>query len=128
MKFTLSAVFASILAVATTSPMPADVGILEIWNPHILNPSAGVVWARGSTQNVTWDTSDAPELISEISAIRLRKGGSTQPEDLAFDFDLRSGSQVITVPGLPTDIPTGDDYRLVLFGDSGNWSDEFTIN
>ena len=31
-----------------------------VWNPHITAPNAADVWTVGSTQFVTWDTSDIP--------------------------------------------------------------------
>lgn len=44
--------------------------------------------------------------------------------DLADKFRLNSGSQRIT---LPKDLETRSTYIVVLFGDSGNASPEFTI-
>jgi hypothetical protein len=41
---------------------------------------------------------------------------------LAEDFDPRAGSVAITVPSLVV-----GNYSIVLYGDSGNWSDEFEI-
>ncbi|EJD40998.1 hypothetical protein AURDEDRAFT_32373, partial [Auricularia subglabra TFB-10046 SS5] len=117
---------ASLSAIVVSSPTPStgEVAPLVVWDPRILYPKSGVVWVRGQSHNVTWDTSDAPSQISEQSIIRLRKGDSTQPTNLAAGFDLRSGRQQITIP---TNIPAGSNYRVVLFGDSGNWSDQFTI-
>jgi hypothetical protein len=41
---------------------------------------------------------------------------------LAEDFDPRGGFVAITVPSLVV-----GNYSIVLYGDSGNWSDEFEI-
>jgi hypothetical protein len=41
---------------------------------------------------------------------------------LAKDFDPRSGSVKVTVPWV-----VDDQYSIVLFGDSGNDSEDFTI-
>jgi len=128
MQFTTS--FTSLviaLAAATTSVLaiPLELQKRDVWDPKILYPHAGTVWKLGATHNVTWDTSDAPVNISNGAAIYLRL--DTGPElspVLAKGFDLRSGRQEITVP---KNFTPATDYRIVLFGDSGNWSPEFTI-
>ena len=43
---------------------------------------------------------------------------------LAEDFNLDDGEVEVT---LPSDVATRDDYIIVLFGDSGNKSDRFSI-
>lgn len=53
----------------------------------------------------------------------LRKDNIATPLILAEGFDIRLGRFEITVPW----VVQGDDYSLVLFGDSGNWSENFTI-
>jgi hypothetical protein len=44
--------------------------------------------------------------------------------ELASGFDLNKGSQVVT---LPADLETKRTYIIVLMGDSGNASPQFTI-
>ncbi|SJL04100.1 uncharacterized protein ARMOST_07459 [Armillaria ostoyae] len=113
----LTALVASVLA--TPIHIPRDV-----YSPPITSPDANTVWTVNTTQTVTWDTSNAPVNISNRASIWLRKGDFTfGPVELAVDFDLRSGEQDVTVPS----VVEGDDYIIVLFGDSGNWSPEFTI-
>ncbi|KAI0314655.1 hypothetical protein OF83DRAFT_1135751 [Amylostereum chailletii] len=122
MKFTtaLSALFAAAALVGAVPVQKRDV-----WDPKVLYPHTGTVWTLGATHNVTWDTSDAPANISNGAAVYLRKGDSTLiATPLAQGFDLRAGRIEVTVP---TNITTGDDYRIVLFGDSGNWGPLFTI-
>ncbi|PBK99774.1 hypothetical protein ARMGADRAFT_985691 [Armillaria gallica] len=112
----LTALVASVLA--TPIHIPRDV-----YSPPITSPDANTVWTVNTTQTVTWDTSNAPVNISNRASIWLRKGDYAFGPELAVDFDLRSGKQDVTVPW----VVEGDDYIIVLFGDSGNWSPEFTI-
>ncbi|KZV84423.1 hypothetical protein EXIGLDRAFT_753845 [Exidia glandulosa HHB12029] len=126
MKFTTS--FTTLLSVLTASTVlaaPVQESRRDIWSPHIIYPHEGTVWQLGARHNVTWDTSDAPANISNAALIFLRKGNTTFSNDtLASGFDLRAGRTEITVP---SDFAPGTDYRVVLFGDSGNWSPQFTI-
>ncbi|KAJ7124116.1 hypothetical protein C8R43DRAFT_1135696 [Mycena crocata] len=66
---------------------------------------------------------DAPTNISNGAMLMLAKGGITAPFILAKGFDLRKGRLEIEVPH----VLSGTDYQLVLFGDSGNLSQKFTI-
>lgn len=98
---------------------------MTVFVPRITSPTAGTVWTAGNTYTVTWDTSNAPEQISNRSQVVLAKGGRQDYQHpLAKDFDLRAGSVDITIPA---DTEPGNDYAIVLFGDSGNYSPEFTI-
>ncbi|EJD53063.1 hypothetical protein AURDEDRAFT_110845 [Auricularia subglabra TFB-10046 SS5] len=123
MKFTTT--FTTLLLAASSALAAPVLETRDVWTPHLLYPHVGTVWKLGARHNVTWDTSDAPENISNGAAIYLRKAERTLVDKpLAQGFDLRAGRQEIVVP---TDITPGCDYRVVLFGDSGNWGDEFTI-
>ncbi|EJD54052.1 hypothetical protein AURDEDRAFT_24311, partial [Auricularia subglabra TFB-10046 SS5] len=98
----------------------------SVWDPRVMTPHTGTVWKRGATHAVKWDASHPPkDGVSNGSAIYLRKGDMTLMEHpLAEGFDLHKGHQNVKIPG---DIAPGEDYRIVLFGDSGNWSEQFTI-
>ncbi|KAF9038607.1 hypothetical protein BJ165DRAFT_401863 [Panaeolus papilionaceus] len=124
MKFftTVSTLFAAI-AVAAALPT-AELEARDVFVPPITSPVAGAVWTLGQTQTVTWDTSNAPvNITNKNGVIRLRRGTLTSPLILAKGFDIRLGSIEVTVPL----VVESDDYSLVLFGDSGNFSPEFTI-
>ncbi|KAJ7086256.1 hypothetical protein C8R44DRAFT_533759, partial [Mycena epipterygia] len=95
----------------------------DVFDPPVTFPTAGTVLISKTTQNITWDTSRAPVNISNQALLLLRKGDITAPFILAEGFDLRAGTLEITVPW----VLNGTDYRLVLFGDSGNFSPVFTI-
>ncbi|KAL1743837.1 hypothetical protein HDZ31DRAFT_64646 [Schizophyllum fasciatum] len=124
--FFLGASFVAALAVVVNaSPAAAAVRDAEtIWIPHILTPNRVTVWHTGHKANVTWETSDAPEVISNGAAIQLRKGSEPFDGYLAEGFDLRAGFVEVDVPYA---LNPDDDYLICLFGDSGNFSEEFTI-
>jgi hypothetical protein len=92
MKFTMMALFGAAASFANAAVTPKP---LDVWVPKILTPNANTVWHHGEvcrcdydrssmltvqqTQTVTWDTSDAPTLISNGFSIRLRFGGLISP-------------------------------------------------
>jgi hypothetical protein len=90
---------------------------------------------------VTWDISHVPKSISNLFSVRLRKDERQTPREfiffdlrtltsylliltvvLAYNFDPRKGHVEVTVPWV-----VAGNYTLVLFGDSGNWSEQFEI-
>ncbi|KAK0216664.1 hypothetical protein EDD85DRAFT_894629 [Armillaria nabsnona] len=97
----------------------------DIFNPPILSPSTGTTWRVNTTQTVSWDTSNPPDLITgrNFSSIRLTKGDRQLPVVLADKFDILLGKIKVVVPW----VTEGDDYTIILFGDSGNWSKKFSI-
>ncbi|EPT05168.1 hypothetical protein FOMPIDRAFT_1111829 [Fomitopsis schrenkii] len=103
----------------------SSVSASAIWDPTILTPNAQSVWVRGQTTEVTWDTSNPPANATQfIGQVRLAKGGIQGYGVLASGFHLADGSVEVTVP---SGLDPGSDYQVVLFGDSGNVSPEFTI-
>ncbi|KAI0697319.1 hypothetical protein C8T65DRAFT_26541 [Cerioporus squamosus] len=121
------ALFACLAQLVVGAAVPVQAGEKrDVFVPPVLYPHAGTVWTNGQTHNVTWDTSDAPEQITNRQGfILLRKGDLATPVVLASGFDILLGRIEVT---LPKSLLTGDDYSLVLFGDSGNFSPQFTIN
>ncbi|KAI0731969.1 hypothetical protein C8Q72DRAFT_820153 [Fomitopsis betulina] len=116
-KFTAALLFALVSS--------ATVSASAIWNPKILSPDTQTVWVRGQTTEVTWDTSNPPANSTAYTGqVRLAKGGNQGYGLLASGFHLADGSVEVTVP---SDLDAGSDYQIVLFGDSGNVSLEFTI-
>ncbi|KIP07805.1 hypothetical protein PHLGIDRAFT_117775 [Phlebiopsis gigantea 11061_1 CR5-6] len=98
----------------------------DVWDPTMTYPTTGTVWTSGQTYTVTWDTSDAPVNITneDNGFITLRSGEFETPVLLAWGIHLRDGKVDVTAPN----VISGNDYSLVLFGDSGNTGNEFTIN
>ncbi|KIK62842.1 hypothetical protein GYMLUDRAFT_58091 [Collybiopsis luxurians FD-317 M1] len=131
MQFTLSIASALVAALAASaSPVSlkpavaAARAMLDVWAPTIISPDASTVWTQGKQYNVTWDTSDAPANISNGASVVL--GNNTQLTDrvLAQGFDLRQGWVTVTCP---SDIFPTNTYSIILFGDSGDQSKQFSI-
>ncbi|KAI0823542.1 hypothetical protein BC628DRAFT_1411560 [Trametes gibbosa] len=96
----------------------------DVYAPPVLYPHAGTVWYKGQTHNVTWDVSSPPvNITNKIGRIMLRKNNLATPLILANGFDILRGRIEVTVPW----VIEGNDYSVNLFGDSGDWSQQFTI-
>ncbi|KAF5338108.1 hypothetical protein D9758_015364 [Tetrapyrgos nigripes] len=110
--------------VMSVRSVPLALHMRDVFVPPIVSPTADAVWVVGSTQTVTWNTTDAPEQITNPTGrILLRKDGLTTDNVLAEGFDILLGTINVTVP----DVDAGSDYAIVLFGDSGNFSPTFSI-
>jgi len=116
---------ASVINALNSSPSPLQLHKRDAFIPKITFPTSATVWQIGETHNVTWDISQAPTNITNQfgGRIQLRADGHTTFMVLADNFDILLGTYSITVPW----VITGNKYQLVLFGDSGNFSPEFTI-
>ncbi|KAK0466871.1 uncharacterized protein EV420DRAFT_1505906 [Desarmillaria tabescens] len=125
MNFTLfiTALFALLFPMSVLSA-PVLVS-RDVYAPAVVLPDSGSVWTVGSTQTVTWDASSPPtQITNPTGTIRLRKGNKTDMTSvLAEGFSILDGQVEVTVPS----VEPGSDYRVVLFGDSGNWGETFTI-
>ncbi|KAF7966748.1 hypothetical protein HWV62_37229 [Athelia sp. TMB] len=128
MQFSMTSLFSlffallSALSLASAAPLSLD--SRDVYTPPVTYPHSGTVWKVGERHNVTWNTSNPPQQITnKIGQILLRNGHSTASNTLASGFSILEGRQEITVPK----VPAGSDYHIVLFGDSGDWSDIFTI-
>ncbi|KAJ7599432.1 hypothetical protein C8J56DRAFT_916678 [Mycena floridula] len=118
MKFSTIAPVALFFAVVSAAP-------LDVYVPPVLTPQQGDIWILGQNETVTWDVSNPPQRITNpIGRIMLRKGDFTLDVTLADGFDILLGTMNVTVP---VDQIPGDDYTIVLFGDSGNFSPTFAI-
>jgi hypothetical protein len=97
----------------------------DVWVPKITSPTSASTWTVGKTFLATWDTSSKPSQVTNPTGkIYLRQGDSTQSTPIASGFALDDGQVEVTIP----DDTTPGEYMIVLFGDSGNWSDEFPID
>ncbi|KAJ3554890.1 hypothetical protein NM688_g2871 [Phlebia brevispora] len=123
MKFTaLTAALLGLASLASAAPT-ATPEKRDVYSPPVLYPHAGTVWYSGQTHNVTWDNSNPPQNISNRAIIELRWNNQGLPIVLAHDFDLRAGRVEVQVP----EVVTSDVFGITLFGDGGNWSQNFTI-
>ncbi|KIJ25506.1 hypothetical protein M422DRAFT_273544, partial [Sphaerobolus stellatus SS14] len=116
-KFSLVAAFigASLVAVQA-APSPGRKR--DAFVPPILQPNSSTIW----------DISVAPAQTSNGTAIQLRNRYIYvyAPRILAENFDLYEGYQPVLVPD-DGSITTRNDWQIVLFGDSSNVSDDFSI-
>ncbi|KAI0636381.1 hypothetical protein C8Q77DRAFT_1092437 [Trametes polyzona] len=125
LAFALLASWAQLVLGAPAAALAASLEKRDVFVPPVLYPHAGTVWTVGQRHNVTWDTTNAPVNITNgVGFILLRKGDLTTPLVLAHGFDIRRGRVEVTVPSVLPD----KDYSVVLFGDSGNFSPQFTID
>ncbi|KAF8867921.1 hypothetical protein CPB84DRAFT_1810441 [Gymnopilus junonius] len=125
MKFTIFTTFINFLAVSLNSV--SCFPVLEqrdVFVPPVTFPKKSTIWHVGERQHVLWDTTRHPiNITNKVGRIFLRKGEFTTPLILANDFDILLGRIGVTVPW----VEDGQDYQVVVFGDSGNFSPYFTI-
>ncbi|PWY97161.1 hypothetical protein BCV70DRAFT_80720 [Testicularia cyperi] len=102
-----------------------------VYNPRITYPNGDTEWNFGNKYTVTWDTSDMPpDAAGYKGQIKLGfvpqdgTGGYNERWQLAEGFAIKDGKAEITVP---QDLEPRSDYVVVLFGDSGNISQQFVI-
>ncbi|KAI0748736.1 hypothetical protein C8Q80DRAFT_756086 [Daedaleopsis nitida] len=113
-------VLAAICNVVYAAPS-AEAG--NVWAPVITYPHHGTIWYTGQRHNVTWDASHPPmNLTNSTGEIWLRKSG-VNTKVLAQGFNLTLGRIEVTVPS----VKSGTNYKLVLYGDSSNTSQNFAI-
>ncbi|EJC97848.1 uncharacterized protein FOMMEDRAFT_97934 [Fomitiporia mediterranea MF3/22] len=129
--FALSALIAIEPVRALAVPEMLTIMRRDVWAPEITSPEEGDVWRVGETVLVTWSTEDAPAQVTNSNGqVVLRTvdgfvqglGGLNEP--LASNFSLFDGKVELQVPT----VPARTDYKVVLFGDSGNESPGFTIS
>ncbi|TFK21968.1 hypothetical protein FA15DRAFT_644801 [Coprinopsis marcescibilis] len=119
-----SLLFASLFSTIAGLPSPIGAGVLDVYTPTVVRPCVDDVWVVGQSYQVVWDTSSPPNQITNTNGvIRLRNGNWTIHEPLAKGFKILEGTAWIKIP----EVEAGNDYRIVLFGDSGNWSQRFRI-
>ncbi|EJC97887.1 uncharacterized protein FOMMEDRAFT_97900 [Fomitiporia mediterranea MF3/22] len=133
--FNTVALFSALLASASlVSSAPAQKTsqpvINIVYNPVITYPTAGVVWAVGETREITWNADDIPQEVKDTTGTIVLGFNENDSENLDLAHPLATGFKLtdekvnVTVP----DVADRSDYIVVLFGDSGNASPEFTIN
>ncbi|TFK37253.1 hypothetical protein BDQ12DRAFT_685562 [Crucibulum laeve] len=122
---TMIALLAISLASSPVGAVPAQQSTNDVFVPPVLTPTAGTIWKVGTQQTVTWDVSNPPvHITNAIGEILMSKGGVTIPNlTIASNFSILLGTINVQVPNLAA----GNDYRVILFGDSGNTSPAFSI-
>ncbi|KAJ7195460.1 hypothetical protein GGX14DRAFT_403931 [Mycena pura] len=122
----LATIFLAIFAMLSFVSSAPTLLKRDVFSPPVLYPHAGTIWRVGERHNVTWDLSHAPKHITNnIGMVILVKNHTLLDLDrpLAKNFDIRVARQEITVP----DVAPGDNYQILVFGDSGNTGEMFTI-
>ncbi|KAF8119176.1 hypothetical protein EV363DRAFT_1529674 [Boletus edulis] len=123
MFFFLLAFVCSLLS--NVCALPVSPVMRDVWVPQIICPNASTVWTAAENYTVVWDISSKPAQVTNPKGmVYLRINGATQSTPLAQGFPLDAGHVNVTVPA---DTQPSDQWILVLFGDSGNWSPTFTI-
>lgn len=110
------------------SAAPLDVSLVarDVFVPPVLTPNSDSVWKIGTNQTVTWDVSNPPKRItnSRASIVLVKDGRLDIDHPLATDLDVLCGSAVVLVPET---VAPGDNYQIIVFGDSGNTGEPFSI-
>ncbi|KZT09363.1 uncharacterized protein LAESUDRAFT_723106 [Laetiporus sulphureus 93-53] len=125
MTYLMIYVLSCLLIHASAIPLkPRDVA-----DPPITSPDANTVWTAGENVTVTWNTSSIPSSVTNSQG-KVVLGYLTSDSEnlninspLASEFPITAGQVSFVVPS----VPTGNNYIVALFGDSGNISPEFTI-
>ncbi|KAG2060625.1 hypothetical protein BDR06DRAFT_993358 [Suillus hirtellus] len=122
---TLLFVISSLISLTLSLPL----NLRDVVDPPITSPTADTVWQVGEKQLVTWSTDDlSPNVTNPVGMLVLgymynNSENLMLSSPLATNINYTDGQALITVP----DVETREDYIVVLFGDSGNASPEFTI-
>ncbi|PPQ75645.1 hypothetical protein CVT26_001625 [Gymnopilus dilepis] len=123
--FLTTIVFAILATLSLVAGAPVDLSLRDVFVPPVILPNSGSVWKVGSTQTVQWDVTNPPAQITNTKAKIILVTNSTLDfkHPLADNLDVLSGSAQVTVPN----VAPGNFYQILVFGDSGNTGDIFTI-
>ncbi|PKI82703.1 hypothetical protein MVES1_003933 [Malassezia vespertilionis] len=124
---------ATALPVFASATGNSDEGLVArtVYAPKITYPKKSTEWRAGTHVHITWSVSDIPDDVKGTKG--MVKLGHLDPNDpgehlantLAKGFPITDGRVGFE---LPDNLEERDDYIVVLFGDSGNASPEFTIH
>jgi len=128
----LSTIFSAFILAASTlvSAAPIQPVELDVFCPTLTSPKAGDMWTAGQKYNVTWETDNIPDEKKNSTGMILLGYNYNNSENLdikhplGVNFLLTDGFYEVTVP---SNCSLRFDYTVVLFGDSGNASPDFTI-
>ncbi|KAG0182394.1 hypothetical protein DFQ29_004447 [Apophysomyces sp. BC1021] len=111
-----------------------------VWSPEITSPGSGTKWKAGGRYTVRWKkyvgNHSIPSGVKYAMAMNLAMGaiklgyvehGSSNEHlqwNLASNVELNKGFHSIR---LPKNLKARKNYIIVLMGDSGNASHQFTI-
>ncbi|KAJ6585183.1 hypothetical protein B0H19DRAFT_1108669 [Mycena capillaripes] len=115
--------FFAVFSLVASAPTPSP---RDVFSPPVLYPGNGTVWRVGKRYNVTWDLSHAPEHITNNMGVIILVQNHTLlnlDHPLARGFSILNARHEIVVP----DVEPGNNYQILVFGDSGNTGHKFTI-
>ncbi|KAF5315044.1 hypothetical protein D9619_007419 [Psilocybe cf. subviscida] len=118
--------FAVLSFVALVSAAPvSQLSIRDVFVPPVLTPNSKTVWKVGAIETVTWDVSEAPKSItnSEARVVLVTDGHMDLDNPLAEGVSVLDGQVKVKVP----QVAAGKNYQILVFGDSGNKGEFFTI-
>ncbi|KAF8192124.1 hypothetical protein BJ912DRAFT_849172 [Pholiota molesta] len=123
MNFLTNFVFAILAFLSLVSAAPIEAR--DVFVPPVLTPNSHSVWKVGSKQTVTWDVKSPPAQITntEAQVILVTNGRLDFEHPLAKGIDVLTGKAHIVVPK----VTPGKNYQILVFGDSGNTGEFFTI-
>ncbi|KAG2152999.1 uncharacterized protein EDB93DRAFT_1135899 [Suillus bovinus] len=113
----------------TTLALSLPLNLRDVVDPPITSPTADTVWHVGEKQLVTWSIDGLSSNVTNPVGMLVLGYMYNDSENLMLNSPLATninytvGQALITVPN----VETREDYIVVLFGDSGNASPEFTI-
>ncbi|CAO3623894.1 unnamed protein product [Cunninghamella blakesleeana] len=104
-----------------------------VLNPQVTSPAEKEVLTAGSKYTIKWDTEHVvggpiPDYLTGTIKLGYLEGDDLNEHlfwELGKGFKLNQGSYEVTIPA---DLETRTRYIIVLMGNSGNASKEFTIN
>jgi len=126
MNFLSTFVFAILAFLSLVSAAPVEqLSKRDVFVPPVLTPNSHSVWKVGSKQTVTWDVRSPPAQITntEAQVILVTDGRLDFEHPLAKGIDVLTGKAHIVVPK----VAPGKNYQILVFGDSGNTGEFFTI-
>ncbi|KAF9046765.1 hypothetical protein BJ165DRAFT_1474145 [Panaeolus papilionaceus] len=125
MQFFLSSLFFVFSLFSFAFAAPVQLEQRDVFVPPVLMPNEHSVWKIGSKQTVTWDVTHPPKQITNSKAMIILAKNSYLDIDhpLATGIDVMTGKAQITVPK----VTPGNDYQIIVFGDSGNAGAFFSI-
>ncbi|KAF7314460.1 hypothetical protein MKEN_00918800 [Mycena kentingensis (nom. inval.)] len=128
----------TLFSAVTSAPTPTSQR--DVFSPPVLYPRKSTVWHVGEKHNVTWDMSKAPKRITnnigmivlvkdhildlgEFNVLLSALSYPSPDHPLAQNFPINISHHEITVPK----VKPGHTYQILVFGDSGNTGEMFTI-
>ncbi|KAF8158541.1 hypothetical protein B0H34DRAFT_656283 [Crassisporium funariophilum] len=125
MKFFLTTLLTILAFFSFVSGAPVQLAARDVFVPPVISPNNKSTWKIGSTQTVKWDVTHPPKQITNtgVQIILVKAGKLDMEHPLAVGKNVMEGSLSVTVPK----VAPGSDYQVLVFGDSGNTGEFFTI-